>query len=143
MGQHSQYEMLSRARIASGALPWLGHAVRQADAVEPVFTTVSLNVGAGARREKIQGDKFPVPKVRDLRQLDWPTDEEFGRQMLAGALTHALKCSRLPPLVRIMRSLRSVYMISDSARCYVQHMQRVFSDDAGCMTSWQSASCKA
>ena len=31
-----------------------------------------------------QSRKFPVPKVRDNRQLDWASDEEFGRQFLAG-----------------------------------------------------------
>lgn len=51
------------------------------------YVTPNLkSVNTGMRREKIQGDKFPLPKVRDLRQLDWPTDEEFGRQILAGAL---------------------------------------------------------
>jgi hypothetical protein len=31
-----------------------------------------------------QSRKFPLPKVRKNRQLDWTSDEEFGRQMLAG-----------------------------------------------------------
>ena len=36
------------------------------------------------RRTQFQDTKFPLPKVRLERELDWVTDEEFGRQMLAG-----------------------------------------------------------
>ena len=49
------------------------------------------------RRTQFQDTKFPLPKVRLERELDWVTDEEFGRQMLAGessCLQHA-QCVKL------------------------------------------------
>ena len=59
------------------------------------------------RRTQFQDTKFPLPKVRLERELDWVTDEEFGRQMLAGESSCLPACTvcQAPVFLRLPRQM--------------------------------------